>query len=163
VKVLFLVISCIWIFVMLHLPFITLRLLERFPLIDVLCFLCYLPSDFRSVIPILVHVIHILSKIMSKQKRQACPSSHLLHAKPLWIGLALQYTIMFELFSQKLKGAVVVVVVWQLHLQLPVQSVPTTTNVVSSNPAYGEVYSIQHYVIKVCQRLALVFFVFLHH
>ena len=28
------------------------------------------------------------------------------------------------------------------------QSVPITTNVVSSNPAYGELYSIQHYVIK---------------
>jgi hypothetical protein len=26
--------------------------------------------------------------------------------------------------------------------------VPITTNVVSSNPAHGEVYSIQHYVIK---------------
>jgi hypothetical protein len=29
-----------------------------------------------------------------------------------------------------------------------VQSVPITTNVVSSNAAPGEVYSIQHYVIK---------------
>jgi len=29
-----------------------------------------------------------------------------------------------------------------------VQSVPITTKVVSSNPVYGEVYSIQHYVIK---------------
>jgi len=26
--------------------------------------------------------------------------------------------------------------------------VPITTNVVSSNPGHGEVYSIQHYVIK---------------
>ena len=34
-----------------------------------------------------------------------------------------------------------------LDLQLPVKSVPITTNV-SLNPAYGEVYSIQHYVIK---------------
>jgi len=32
------------------------------------------------------------------------------------------------------------------HLQLPVQSVPITTKVVSSNPVHGEVYSIQHYV-----------------
>ena len=30
----------------------------------------------------------------------------------------------------------------------PVRSVPITTNVVSSNLVYGEVYSIQHYVIK---------------
>ena len=30
----------------------------------------------------------------------------------------------------------------------PVQSVPITTKVVSSNPVHGEVYSIQHYVMK---------------
>ena len=39
-------------------------------------------------------------------------------------------------------------VVWWLDLQLPMQSVPITTKVVSSNPFHGEVYSIQHYVIK---------------
>ena len=39
-----------------------------------------------------------------------------------------------------------VVIVWQLDLELPVQSVPITTKVVSSNPVHGEVYSIQHYV-----------------
>jgi len=33
-------------------------------------------------------------------------------------------------------------------LQLPVQSVPITTKVVSSNPLHGEVYLIQHYMIK---------------
>ena len=33
-------------------------------------------------------------------------------------------------------------------IYLPVQSVPITTKVVSSNPAHGEVYSIQHHVIK---------------
>ena len=45
-------------------------------------------------------------------------------------------------------GAVVVVIVWQLDFQQPVQSVPITTNVESSYPIHGEVYSIQHYVIK---------------
>ena len=36
-----------------------------------------------------------------------------------------------------------------VDLQLPVQSVPITTKVASSNhPAHAEVYSIQHYVIK---------------
>jgi hypothetical protein len=35
-----------------------------------------------------------------------------------------------------------------MDLQLPVQSVLITTNVVNSNPAHGEMYSIQHYVIK---------------
>ena len=39
------------------------------------------------------------------------------------------------------------------NLQLPVQSVPITTNVVSSNPVHGEVYSIQHYVIKFVSNL----------
>ena len=33
------------------------------------------------------------------------------------------------------------------------QSVPITTNVVSGNPAYGEVFSIQHYVIKFVSNL----------
>jgi hypothetical protein len=32
--------------------------------------------------------------------------------------------------------------------KLPMQSVPITTNIVSSNRVHGEVYSIQHYVIK---------------
>ena len=36
---------------------------------------------------------------------------------------------------------------WFLNLQLPLQSVPITTNV-SSIPAHGEVYSIQHYVAQ---------------
>ena len=31
------------------------------------------------------------------------------------------------------------------------QSVPITTKGVSSNPVHGEVHSIQHYVIQVCQ------------
>ena len=39
-------------------------------------------------------------------------------------------------------------IVWLLDLQLPTQSVPIATNVVSSNPAHSEAYSIQHYVIK---------------
>jgi hypothetical protein len=46
---------------------------------------------------------------------------------------------------------------WSLDLQLPVQSVPITTEVVSSNPAHGEVYSIQHYVIKFVCDLSVVF------
>ena len=39
------------------------------------------------------------------------------------------------------------IVCW-LDLQLPVQSVPITTKVVSSNPDHGDVYLIRHYVIK---------------
>ena len=33
-----------------------------------------------------------------------------------------------------------------MDLQLAMSSVPISTNVVSSNPAHGEVYSMQHYV-----------------
>jgi hypothetical protein len=46
-----------------------------------------------------------------------------------------------------------VVIVWKLALQLPMQSVPITTKVVSSNSAHGEVPSIQHYVIKFVNEL----------
>jgi hypothetical protein len=37
-----------------------------------------------------------------------------------------------------------VMIVWQLDLKLPMQSVPITNNVVSSNPTQA----IQHYVIN---------------
>jgi hypothetical protein len=36
---------------------------------------------------------------------------------------------------------------------VPVQSVPSTTKDASSNPVHGEVYSIQHYVIKIVSDL----------
>ena len=56
-----------------------------------------------------------------------------------------------------------VVIIWQIYnyllnqglsplklldLQLPVKSVPITAKAVGSNRKHGEVYSIQHYVIK---------------
>ena len=37
-----------------------------------------------------------------------------------------------------------VVIVWQLDLQLPMQSVPITTDVVSTNFDQGEVYNIMN-------------------
>jgi len=43
----------------------------------------------------------------------------------------------------KTELAVVVMILWQLDLQLPMQSVYITTKVVSSNPVHGDVYSIQ--------------------
>ena len=49
-----------------------------------------------------------------------------------------------------------VVIVWQLDLQLPVQPIPITTKVVSSNPSYGEVNSIKHYAIKFVSDLRTV-------
>ena len=52
-------------------------------------------------------------------------------------------------------GVVLVVIVWWLVLQLPMLSMPITTKVVCLNPAHGEVYSMQHYVIKFFQCLAV--------
>jgi hypothetical protein len=49
-----------------------------------------------------------------------------------------------------------VVIVWLLDLQLPVQSVPITTKVVSLNPIDDEVYLIQHYMIKFVSGFLLV-------
>ena len=50
----------------------------------------------------------------------------------------------FHLFKNKsfVSGAVGAVIVWQLDVQLPMQSVPITTDVVSSNLDQGEVYNI---------------------
>ena len=45
-------------------------------------------------------------------------------------------------------GEVVVLIVWGLDLRLPVQSVPISTEAVSSHPAHDEVYLMQHYAIK---------------
>jgi hypothetical protein len=47
----------------------------------------------------------------------------------------------------------VVVIGWELDLQLPVQSVPITTEVVSLNPTHGKVYLIQNYVIQFVRDL----------
>jgi len=44
--------------------------------------------------------------------------------------------------------SVAVVIVWWLDLPLHMQSVFITNEVMSSNPDHGEMYSIQHYVIK---------------
>ena len=56
---------------------------------------------------------------------------------------------MSTIISSVACGAIVVVIVWQLNLQLPMMpSLPITTNVVRSNPTHCHVYSIQHYVIK---------------
>jgi hypothetical protein len=50
------------------------------------------------------------------------------------------------------------IVLW-LDLQLLMQSVPMLTNDVISNHTHGEVYSVQHYVIKfVCDLRQVVGF-----
>jgi hypothetical protein len=59
--------------------------------------------------------------------------------------------------------AVMAVIIWLLDLQLPMQSVPITTNVVSSNLDLGEVYNIIssinktdcHYITEILLKVAL--------
>ena len=48
-----------------------------------------------------------------------------------------------------------VVIVWKWGVQISVQSVPVITNVVSFNPAHGEVYSIHLKCDKVCHLLVV--------
>ena len=71
-------------------------------------------------------------------------------SKPVGLYIKLKINVKFS------PGAIMVVIVWLLDLQLPVQSVPITTKVVSSNSVHGEVYSIQHYVIKFVSDLGQV-------
>ena len=54
----------------------------------------------------------------------------------------------------------VVVTVWRLDLQLPLQSVTINTNVVSTNPTHARMYSIQHFVIKFVSNLRQIGFYF---
>ena len=74
----------------------------------------------------------------------------------------IQHGVLFSLLIINLliytccEGAVVVLIAQQLDLQLPMQSVPITTNGVRSNPTQA----IQHYVIKfsvTCDRLMILF------
>ena len=47
-----------------------------------------------------------------------------------------------NMLSEDIEGAVVAMTAWQLDLQLSIQSVPITTDVVMSNLDQGEVYNI---------------------
>jgi hypothetical protein len=60
----------------------------------------------------------------------------------LLIILNIKYVKCSEKYSEMTRGAVVVVIVWLLDLQLPMQSVSITIDVVSSNVDQGEVYNI---------------------
>jgi hypothetical protein len=75
----------------------------------------------------------------------------------LWLAhgevYSMQHYVMIFVSDIRQVGSVLVVMVWYLDLQLSVQSVPITTNVVSSNPVHGEAYSIQRYVIMFVSEL----------
>ena len=62
-----------------------------------------------------------------------------------FVLLELSFSWYIYIYSQ---GDVMVVIVWWLDLQLLVQSVPITINVVSSNTPSWRGVLIQHYVIK---------------
>ena len=109
-----------------------------------------------------VECTFFLTKQGANPRRMSCqviqlPNS-LIHQGPLCLQgwglmsyLCYLYLVTYSgvqyIFTISVAG-VVVVIVWQLDLQLPVQSVYITTKVVSSNPVHREMYSKQHYVIK---------------
>jgi hypothetical protein len=86
--------------------------------------------DARTPPAIPNHIIRPVSK--QAYKKEKLQSSYLI--------------FMLMLLIEFIQGAVMVV--WELDLSLPVQSLRINIKVVSSNPAHGELYSIQHYVIK---------------
>jgi hypothetical protein len=86
-------------------------------------------------------------------EKMLCPKEikiilFLCHLKYILSVSVMVYNVSVLYHTVKLYRAAVVVIVWYLDFQLPIQSVPITTNVVRSNPVHGEVYSIQLYVIK---------------
>ena len=77
---------------------------------------------------------------------QRCKSFDILFEKKILFQLFLLIMLRYYL-----KGAVVIVIIWKLDLQLPVQSVPITTKALSSNPIHVEVYSFVYICDKVYQ------------
>ena len=67
-----------------------------------------------------------------------------IHIQCMYIVVNIKF-ILLQAFLYCFTGPSIVIV---LDLQLPMRSVPITTNIVSSSPAHSEVYLIQHYVIK---------------
>ena len=59
----------------------------------------------------------------------------------------------YHVTSCVLQQGPMLVILCQLDFQLQVQSVPITTNAMSSNPAHGKVYSIQLYMIHFCNDM----------
>ena len=61
------------------------------------------------------------------------------------------------LWNHKRRGAVLVVIVWYLDLQLPMQSVPITTDIASLNLDQDEVYNIMWWSLSVTGDRSVVF------
>ena len=58
-----------------------------------------------------------------------------------------------RLMYYHLLGVLLVKIAWELDKQLPMQSVPITTNILSSNPAHDELHKIQPYMITFASDL----------
>jgi hypothetical protein len=65
---------------------------------------------------------------------------HLRRVKIFFLCSLVTLSLLF--YTNNMAGAVMAVMVWLLDLELPMQSVPITTDAVSSNLDQGEVYNI---------------------
>ena len=87
--------------------------------------------------------------IIYKKSRTKLPLSVIFTSVPVILSSFCTHNFYLTYENHKMKkGGVLVVIVWWLDLKLPMQSVPMTTKVVSSNSIHGEVSSIQHHMIK---------------
>ena len=92
-------------------------------------------SCYSRDLPFISFVCHCFSRVeMNSQIRQ----------RSFWFLTLLRTTLVLEIcnavkvlymYPPNIFGAVVVVIIWYLDLQIPMQSMPITTNVVSSNSA----------------------------
>ena len=108
-----------------------MRCLLTFELMDLI-----LAYEFSGYF--VIFIVHYISRIDWTYKNHVNYYSTI---KKKWIQSNLKLYIIAM-------GAVVVMIVWWLDLQLPVQSAPITTKVVSSNPTQARCTRIWHYPIE---------------
>ena len=103
---------------------------------------------------LLLHLFNLLFKFFSNS---ICKDKHS-QIKHIETNIVINLFHLVLYFFSPNWGTFMVVIIWKLDWQLPVQSGPITTKDASSNPVHGEVYSIQHYVIKFVSDLPMVGF-----
>ena len=110
----------------------------------IITFLTYLKYRFHYHMHVcslgFVHVLYVYIFIFFKAKKNLWRLWHIICRLPITTN---KTTVCFTIKKNILYWNCI-----QRDLQLPMQSVPITTKVSSSNPTHGEVYSMQHYVIK---------------
>ena len=93
---------------------------------------CRLVDNHRNIVirqMSLINVTYIYNCVYDKIVQ--CDTS--------WQYTSVMQYLIIPVRNNHCTGAVVVAIVWYLDLQLPLQSVPITTNVAISNPAHGTV------------------------